>query len=550
MPKLTMEIPEVYESITRPVAMKVLDDLLGYMNLSEKPPIVFTGGTGAEKHPGTAIGKDVKKSYIFNSEAKVILEVSEEYPEEFALQQAQLRPEEMVFFSDDALEIWMKPMYQPVACTMSFKVRTDSETGAKQIVQNWKKMVTRGKQDYLHTVTYHYPIPLPMVVILCELHRMREAVAPYGDAVGPYLKAHFSDKMSVLSDQAGKSAYFVIRENQIGIQGWFDFNDSPPTFDKDAEGGSWGVSLTYKFHYDRCEGVMMHYPLMVHNQILDARFYEAEKPFELEDIHQQPNLSRDLFNKFAFNNGTSSAWTGRPGVAIPYVDTWLPNYEFPGCQNLLRILVGIDPADPKAIVTLTELGSWEIQADALAYLHEVGQALFAPGGALFHVGLYKRQTLMPLDNLRIDSDLTISYVDDLQLREVHHLTMSLHYDMQSLTPTALALLAKHGEFAIAAMKLIDPTLEAKGLLPILQADGTIVITELKRSVMAMTAIAAGAANQAVAPRDWFASDQGYPVDGWNSLGQNYSPRYWFDSASTEYKWWLVGQFVIKAYKQE
>lgn len=513
MPKITLEIPEVHESITRPVAMKVLDDLVAYMNLPEKPPVVFTGATGVEKHPGTAIGSEGKQSYMFNAEAKIMLEISEEYPEEYALQKAQLRPEEIVVFSDDALGVWLKPMYQPVTCTMTFHVRTASRSGAIQIMQNWKKLVSRGKQDYIHNVTYHYPVPLPMMAILGELHRLRENVEPYGEDVGTWMRNCFSPKMTVLTDQAGKNAYVVIRENQIGVMGWYDFNDSPPNPEKDNDAGGWGLQLTYKFQYDRCEGMAMEYPLMVHNQLLDDRFYDKERPYELENFHAQPNLSRDLFNKFAFNNQSVAAWSGRPGLAIPYFDSWLADYEYPSTQCIMRLLLQVDPNDRHAIITLTELGEWEIDADALAYIADAGNNIFIPGGALFHFVLYKGQQVVDLDSMRIDADLTVTTQLDLQLRDVHHLQMSILYDLQMLRPDALQALARHGEFAIRALTIIDPSLEAKGQLPTLNPDGTLSVEALRQVAFLI------------------------------------SQRRWLQRAPFDYRWWLVGQFVINAHRR-
>lgn len=526
MPYLTLEIPETYESITRPVAVKVMDDLMGYMGWKHKPPLAFAGPTENQKLPDTTIGESTKVNFMFNAEAKVLVNVTEEYPEEFVNQKAQLRPEELVFFDDPELGLWMKPSYQPVLVTLEFHCRADSKTKAIQLQQNFKKLVSKGVTNYLHEVTYHYPVPMEHMAILCEVHRCRELQAGYGQSFGEYLKQHFNDKMTVITDQAGKNSYFAIREAQIGIQGWYDFNDTPPTLDKDSDAGSWVTQLSYRFYYDRVEQVVIGYPMVVHNTMLDTRFFQTNLPKQLENFHQASNLSWYDFQKLQWGDRKVAPYSGLPGLSIPYFDDWVADYEYSNCQCLMRVMLGVDPVDLRAVLTLSQLGEWQIWPAALEYMVEAGSAMFQDGMSLFTLNLYEGQRLYDIDRLVIDSGLTIRTQDDMNLRKVYHLQLNLHYDIQTLSPAALILLSKHGSFTLEALKVIDPTLEARGMLPTLLPDGSISITALKEAAAAIHQ-SGWLAHSDVIYRQWF-------------VGQ------FIATTHVDNKRWLTGQFGITA----
>lgn len=472
MPTLMLELPETYESISRPIAYSVLDELLAYMNFKARPAIVFLGGQSQPSQPGSTIGAADRKYNMFNAEAKVVLEITEEYPEVLALQQAQQRPNEIVEFHDEALGVYLKPMYQPVWARMSFKIRTEDEPSAIQIQQMWKKKVTSGKQDFLHNVTYHYPIPEEMMYILFQIHKRRESLAGYDETFGHWLKKHFSEKMTVVTDNAGKNQTFAIRENQVGVVGFYSFNDSPPKFEKDAPGGSWSTTVDYTYQYDRVEGMVMKYPLMVHNQLLPSNCYSTEKPFELDDIIKRPNLSRKLFDQGSPGVRTPKAWSGEPGLAIPYFDDWVSEHKFPYTQTLFRSMIAVDLTNKGNVLNLNDLGEWKLDTLLAAYLKDVGNGVFHSRQSAIRIALYDGQYLWDVNRLSMDSQLNIHSSQDLSVRSNYHLVFGLYYHLIGLTDGAIDKLIKHGALTAKILSIIDNRLDEREMIDSLLPDGS------------------------------------------------------------------------------
>lgn len=480
MPVSIVEIPETVESIARPVVYSVVDELVNWLRLKSRPPVIFLGG-GTQPPTPKGFGVETTRYNIFNSEARIFIEVVEDFPDYGAASAIQQRPDTILEFHDPALGVHLKPVYQPIHVTVNFKIRTNDETSADQIRKTWKRLVAAGKDVYHHTVTYHYPIPLEQMAILLEIHKAREATAGYGEDIGVYLRKYFSPKMTVISDQAANNPLFAIRENQTGIQGWYDFTSEPPKFDKDADGGSWVTNVSYQFYYERVESVEMRYPIMVHNSILPKHLYNTDKPAELNDVRGYHNNSGRLFEHFEGMN-KPTAWRGEPGLSIPHYDDWIQETKYPNTQCLTRILLSVDPDNRNIVLNLNDLGEWAFDAGLLRHIKAMGAGIFTPGQALVHVTVCEGQRIMDFDWMSITPNLDIFCSQDFNLRKVYHLNMALNYNLPSLSERALRDLKLNGGLLRKVILMIDPDIESRGFSLRLLPDGSMA------SATAITAI--------------------------------------------------------------
>lgn len=502
MPKICLETADQVENIVRPVTMQVVRQMAGHFGLPPTTPIRFAGGTGSLPLPGSTLD-DKSALNRLPGDSNITIEVEESYVEENALSVGVLRPENIVFFSDAALDIYLKPVYQRVANVVSVTYTCHDKTSADGWLSTMKRRVSQEFDEVLHYVDYHYPIPLAFMAILLELHRLRENVAPYGETIGQYLRNHFSPKFTAITDQAGNNTTLVIRESQIAIPGWYDFNASPPKPEKPDDTGVWTVGFSYTFHYDRPESVVMQYPLMVHNQLLSTRFRSDVKPAELEDVVQNPSLSIGFLKDYTFESRMARAWMAEPGIPIPYFDEWLPSYTHPSMQTIMRIMLQVDAAHPKNLLNLGSLGSWKLKESALQYIRDYPIGLTQPYESIFNVSLHRRYSMMDCKGIVVSTDLDLFAVRDLDLREPYHLHFTMLYDPRRLSPLARRRLCKHGSLAIAYLIALDPSLAdgnggiqarwgtsgigrdlfaGTGFLPQLLADGSISYEALSAAI--------------------------------------------------------------------
>lgn len=456
MPQICLEIPEVGDCISRPIAVDVIRDLCQRIGISKNTSLRYKGTALALPVPGSTLD-DKDALNRLPGDTRITIDVTEDYNEDFALSTAVKRPENICFFNDEKLGIHIKPVYQRITATCNITLTATDEATADTWVRTMKRRAVQGVAENVHLVNYHYPVHTSFLAILIELYKLRENQGGYGEDFGTYLKNHFSKKMTVARDQAYNNPTFVIKEQQQAVLGWFDFPSNPPKYEKQDDSGSWSINFTYTYVFDSPQTCVMIYPLMVHNQLL-PKYYPDVKPAELEDYVTQPSLSTAILRNFTYETRYSHAWRAKPGIPIPYFDDWLPDVEFDYHQNLLRIMLQRDETNPHALLSLTQLGYVSLPEWLLRYLRLNPLSLTQLNENVINVSLYKGKQMMDPSKIIVSPELDLHYAVPLDVREAYHLTISLNKRLFNLSARALKTLAQDGEAAIRTIIAIDPTI--------------------------------------------------------------------------------------------
>lgn len=438
MPLYNLPIEEINESVSRPIAVNVVRDVVDRMGLPPDIPIIFKGNASQFLYKASEFSTttyNTKDHNRYEGDAYLNIEYSEEDNELNLLNGAVWRPEQRAVFLDTDMHVSMFTGMVSKKAEIQMTI-----SGTEKQVERWRatlrRKVMQGVIDLSHMVSYHYPIPTFMMIVLLELYKMREKVAGYNDGtVGDWLKNKFIDSYGVLTNAAGNGTLFVIKEKQLPIQGWFDFGTNPPIKEKDSEVTRYSLTFTYSYYFDQPETMSMRCPLAVHNQMLPAKFIKTNRiPFELDYVIRHGSFSQMALNEFRYANVKTSHVVRRPGIPIPYFDDWLGDTRGPnGYQTLIRPMIQLNPSDLKAIINLNQLGFWELNPIAKHYILSSGvQKLTRPYRNIFTVGLYSWDEYRDQAKITIDNDLNVRYSEDLDLRECHHLVLSLLWDITQL----------------------------------------------------------------------------------------------------------------------
>lgn len=463
MPKIAIEIPEAHENITRPVVKSAIEAVKKLTRIDDTVREVYNGDAEQALQPGSELTFEGQKDVRMQSESTLLVTSTEEFIEENVLPTAVHRYENVVVFADHALDVAIKPVYTRNRVSLNFTYRTRDRTTAHRWRHGLRRKVSEGRFESLQEIRYHYPLPLEFLVILYQIHAYRENVAGYGETLQTWLMNHFSESVTALTNQAGDNPLLVIGEKQIGVMGWFDFTAAPDEPEKDQETGTYSTSFNYVLEFDRVTSCVMHYPLVVHNQLLNQRIRGKEVPYSLEQYFTTPSWSRVLFD--SFSSRYPGAGMAVPGLAIPYYDDWLPIQWPPFSTPLLRVLLQVDPDDLQAVLSLDGLGDYEIEPLLLDWLKTHPAGIEKNGGNLLRLTLYEGRKPAGGLGLTMDEALAVRTVEDLSLRKPYHLVISLLHDPSILSPAFTEELRNHGELCLLYLRTLQPDLEERGLLP-------------------------------------------------------------------------------------
>lgn len=460
MPKVICELNDTYMAMSRSLHMQVAKNVANLINLPPTTEIRYAGNALSILMPGSTLDDTGSTKNRLPGDQRIYIEVTEEYDENFASSAAVRKLEQLDVFSDKALHVFLHPVYQRIKATMSIKLVGTDYTTVSSWMAACKRMLSQDNGMHLHDIDYHYHVPLPLIEGLLEIHRLRENNVPLDENAGTWFKRCFIGRMDIIANQAGKRNVIVIRERQTEIMGQYDFVVNPPKPESENAAGAWSATVEYQYSFDRVESMVLRYPPTIHNQMLSPIYLNQAKIFQPSDIISFASMSVNSLRKLNYIHKKLEPWADTPGIPIPPFDDWFPHAStYPiKSVSVFRILVQLDKQNPTDLVNLTQLGSWELPDEIIAYLKETRLQMLSPGQSLFYLSLYQDYTLLDPRNLIVTPNLSVASSHPLDERKFYHLCLNMAVDLNRLPDAALQVLTRHPDLTRTILTNLDPTM--------------------------------------------------------------------------------------------
>jgi len=457
VPRLATEIPDSYESITRPVAIELARQLSGLLPLPSNIALIFPGSAEEVAMPGSTLNYEGEPNR-FASDTRLRIEIDEHPAEDRILATAVTQKENHPVFKEK-LGIAIHPIYSSTEISLNCTFRAPNRVSAKKFLDDALIKTAMVREQNVHEVTYHYGIPHAYLWILKYLWQLREDVAGYGDTFDDWVSANISKKATNILTLDGRQQELVIAESQACLIGEFDFVARPEPEQKDNDTGPWVVQFTYKVTYDKVIGCTLQYPLIVHNQLVDETLHGKDVPVgELVDPAKRkrlPSLSRHAFDHFTPKLQAPVCHRALDGVTIPSFDDWMPNVVPPDTSTLFSIMLTSNPDDLHEVLALDELGDWQIDVEILQWMKTEAPWLTRLGQSVIHVGLYREEHPMPDGSITVDANLKVRTVAPMDLRQRYHLRISLLNDLKQLRMSAQDRLRMNGSVCLKILETLQ-----------------------------------------------------------------------------------------------
>lgn len=465
MPIISLEVNETIESVVRPLTMDVVRNVMERTRVPLDTQIILNKpGSGPITIGSGLLGNPEEAQMDYGKIVQV--EAEEEYPPEGNLTMYVPKSDHETIFYDEALGIWVKPIYTDARLNLSFRLRFESENAANSWLNGVKRRIGAERQSNLHTGSYHFPIPDEVLYALMKLHQTREAQAGYGDTFGAYLKAHFRDRVEVIATQSGHKQQFVVSETQTGMAGWFTF-DEVPKLQKNTQ--DWLAEFTYVFEYQKPISFSMGYPLMVHNKLIPKNLRVRGENYNQLRNPSYANSQKSRYMRLGQGELMPGETIG--GVSLPEFDEWLPDYVRHGYSTLLRVMIALKPDELITIGDLDKLPGMVIDSDLRAYMAKYHKQLTQSGQCAVHIVLYSDDEIMAEDAIYVDEFLVVHAKEPLDLRKRYHLWIGMISDVMHLSDDGVDGIIENGETAKKLISVIDDRYPVDDI-PMME-DGTI-----------------------------------------------------------------------------
>lgn len=463
MPKIFLTNPEKYENVTRPVVMGMIRQIMLLSGLPANTKIQYSGTHNQAMQNETSLtgGDD---TVAWPNAAKITVSIEEDFAEDRLSGQVMHRPQHLFVFNDPALEVYIKPVYSTTRVQVNFQCRAVDDVSAKRWRDDFKTRLCEGRDAQLFDAVYSYPIPLELLVILEEIWRLRETVAPYGETLDTYFMNHADPRMSVLVNQAGEGGLISISETQGEIVGVFDFTGVPEKGDREGDNENWTINLPFTFMYDQPVGCDMNYPLVIHQQMIKYRPSAADKPDKL--IQRAQVRSAMSKNMSVFETGAKTYRNrGAQGVSIPSYDEFIPASIVSSTARVFEALTAISATDLRSLLNLKDvMPEYVFDPKILKFLTAEAPFMTRPYRSIFQLSLYRGYNLQLPSMLNIDTDLNVTATQDLNLRDYHHVRLSVVYDLSLLDQAAKDRIKENGCAFAMIVYALDPRIKPPALI--------------------------------------------------------------------------------------
>jgi len=473
VPSVILGLPETEYSVTRPAVLGVVRELFTMTGIPKDTRIFYPGDINKASQPGKTgmVGDQIDNNddvALFNQHGKVFLEVTESPDEDSPQLSDAFRMEQPYIFLDDALGIFIRPVYRQMEVRVNFRYRAEDKTAAQRWRNEMLARLDARLEVRLHSLTYNYPIPLEFLFILKELHRLRENKFGYGEDYDTYFKKHSSERLTTIVDQAGKNDLLVMPETQGRVQGWFDFPEMPEEGNREGETTNWNVGFTYTFKYSKPISARMVYPIIIHQQLLSKRYRpdpDKEYPGASERVLNNRSLSQRAIGAF---ESERDYWRilQQQGYAIPYFDEFIPNSVPTDTMRLMTVLSIVDPLQPRTLFNF-RTDDTKVKLSELIYNFMSVEAPFMTRAynSMFTLDLYEGYERLSWRDVKIDADLNVTSNFDLDPRKQYHVRLGLVEDLSLLSPDAVERARNNGPAAISIINVLNPNLAVNGKLP-------------------------------------------------------------------------------------
>lgn len=474
MPKLLLPVPDTDRTVTRPVITSVVRDLIDLTHLPVGTKVYFPGEIGTVQQPGSAMQSD--RSNDFGALENVTIEFTETMVEQEAGMNAVAEPSNQFLFDDVSLGVYMRPNYTFSEARLTVRYRAVDRVAAKRWRDEIRNRVLMGRESFVHDVQYSYRIPEVFHRIFTELHRLRENKHGDGSDYKTWFEGHANPRLTIATNQSGTYDEYVIAETLRRVQGWFDFTLEPEQGQFGDNKRNWEISFDYVFQYDRVSTLTLGYPVVVHNQLLSAKYRDRESKFEEQNHTERLSLALSGFRYF---ETTDTSWKYQlgNGISIPGFDDFIPTSTISATRRIFTALVCVPEtqgnnhvaAPGTKLLNLAELGRYKLSDHVLEFIRKEAAFITRPFSSILTLSLYRNRHLAqstPAPSLEISSDLTVRSTIALDLRQAHRIRLGVVSDLILLEKDALDRLRENA----CALKLIFgaiyPNLDLSHLTPI------------------------------------------------------------------------------------
>jgi len=452
MYRVRVSLNNFVNNIDRILSINVIKQYLQKLNID--PNIRILIGDKAYDMNKNRLGDLESNSNLRDEYVKATYtEVSTEN-EELSLE--LINPDYKKILKDNNMYIDLTPVYHKRTATISITYISKSKSKINQIVNKLRVMPTTTSQLSYNDIEYYYNLPNYITLLLSHMVYLRNQRFPEDEQITleEYVNENFTrgDYAINLSAQYLNSN-FVIREHQVNVVGLIDNDLHNIEAEYIDESSSWGVTIDYKFNYERPVFIDATYPMLCYNQLLDKRFRLVNKTKEVIEVERAKGYQALVDANKAYEDVLKyMSWNGSY-FHYPKEDIEVLPKPTINAKRILTVMTVIDPNEPNTIMSLKEIPGIQFTDDILKVLALESDYISEPYESIFYFELYNNKSKLYnklyIEKVYDDDDNVIDYllksVEPIPINYVIRVSVSIVYNMNYIITNRFSNMVKNFE---------------------------------------------------------------------------------------------------------
>lgn len=438
MPSFITKIPELENSVTRPVISQILVALQHHLHLDTNIEVKLLDSTVTSPLKGSNISDP--DSHVGTRDKQVLVVTYEDKPLNAHQFQTmyQKRTQESLF-RDEACGLDIYPVVSTRTVTLTAELITPSKIEAEQFANYINSRLSMSLNVFATNVFFQLPLPAAAEQLIRHALNLRNKT---NKPIPLELYTEENNRIgdTILTNMAGEHDQRAYNYQYNEIPTYFA-PDEIPTATREKD-GTFTVDLKFEFNYDKPISINIKYPIYLYNEQVHPRYLNTKLDRNVAPLLPTGKNQNIVNSTTQWEDATRKIINNRTGFIVPRWDDWVcPSV---GKQlPLFQVALFVDPEQPHLLVNLAEFADLGINIDSelVRWFTTHPNRAFNPARSPWYFRLYSNNNCITPDlTLTPSGDICANW--ELNPNNFYHLVLFVSRDLYWLDDETKKEIAK------------------------------------------------------------------------------------------------------------
>lgn len=437
MISIKADLHGIEESVIRPVLVTTVNDVKKLLGISKDVYTKYDVRDNLQKrktNTGLVIGDNT------TYEDRIDIEYEEETEEGTELTLYPTRPDTKPIYIDQDVNSSIVPVYHSRTINVRFKYSNKSKSKVFAIANKLKLYNSSDSMYCLHDFEYHYMLPNFINKLLIEINNKKNYRLTEKLVLEQYIDETFDERLDYANTLDGDldKSNLVIRERQLDIEGYItdDLQSLKPEYD-DSE-SLWYLEFAYNFTFEKPVALIVKYPIMIYNSVIDKYFRSFINQKEKKDNRDlRTGRAQSMYTAIDREQDYDSPVAIKPGhyyLVIPEYDTERLPKPSTRHARIMSVLTQVDDVDRTLLFNINDIPHVKFKETYVDFLlNSEAKYIANEFQSLFYIELWKNDKKDYQNKVILESDGTLRSTYELDYKYMYRVVFNIITDLSMLT---------------------------------------------------------------------------------------------------------------------